>query len=41
MHALMLASFSAVMLLVGRREGYPACKNLSDEVLALSGVRCK
>jgi len=27
-------AFSALMLLVGQQEGHPACKNLSDEVLA-------
>ena len=32
-------AFSALMLLVGRQEGHPARKNLSDEVLAwLSAV---
>ena len=34
----MLIAFSALMLLVGRQEGHPACKNLSGGVLAwLSG----
>jgi len=27
-------AFSALMLLVGRQEGHPACKKLSDGVLA-------
>jgi len=27
-------AFSALMLLVGRQEGHPACKNLSGGVLA-------
>ena len=27
-------AFSALMLLVGRQEGHPACKKLSGEVLA-------
>jgi len=32
-------AFSALTLLVGRQEGYPACKRLSDGVLAwLSGA---
>ena len=32
-------SFSALMLLVGRQEGHPACKNLSGGYL--SGARFK
>ena len=37
------SAFSALMLLVGRQEGHPACKKLSGGVLAwyLSGVRCR
>jgi len=31
---LLVHSFSALMLLVGRQEGHPACKKLSSEVLA-------
>ena len=31
-------AFSALTLLVGRQEGQPACKNLSDEVLAWLSV---
>ena len=31
----------AVTLLVVRQEGHPARKNLSDEVLAWSGAKCK
>jgi len=27
-------AFSALTLLVGRQEGHPACKKLSDEMLA-------
>jgi len=27
-------AFSALMLLVGQQEGHPACKKLSDEVVA-------
>jgi len=36
-------AFSALMLLVGRQEGHPACKKLSCGVLRgyLSGVRCR
>ena len=36
-------AFSALMLLVGRQEGHPACKKLSGGVLAwyLSGARCR
>jgi len=33
-------SFSALMLLVGRQEGHPACEKLSGEVLACLSV-CK
>jgi len=32
------SSFSALMLLVGRHEGHPACKKLSGEVLAWLSV---
>ena len=33
---------SALTLLVGRQEGHPACKNLSDGILAwLPGMRCR
>jgi len=31
-------AFSALMLLVGRQEGHPACKKLSGGVLAWSSV---
>jgi len=31
-------AFSALMLLVGRQEGHPACKNLSGGVLAWLSV---
>ena len=31
-------AFSALTLLVGRQEGHPACKNLSDEVLVWLSV---
>ena len=35
-------AFSALTLLVGRQEVHPACKNLSDGMLAwLSGIRCR
>ena len=35
-------SFSALMLLVGRQEGHPACKKLSVGMLEwLSGMRCR
>jgi len=38
-------AFSALMLLVGRQEGHPACKKLSGGVLAwlgsMSGARCR
>jgi len=33
-----LYAFSALMLLVGRQEGHPACKKLSDGVLAWLSV---
>jgi len=37
----MVYSFSALTLLVGRQEGHPACKKLSGGTLAwLSGMRC-
>jgi len=35
LHLLNIYAFSALMLLVGRQEGHPACKNLSGGVLAL------
>ena len=37
------SAFSALTLLVGCQEEHPACKNLSDEVLAWlsSGAKCK
>ena len=37
------SAFSALMLLVGRQEGHPACKKLSGRVLVgyLSGARCR
>jgi len=36
------ASFSALMLLVGRQEGHPACKKLSGGMVAwLFGMRCR
>jgi len=31
-------AFSALMLLVGRHEGHPACKKLSGQVLAWLSV---
>ena len=31
-------AFSALTLLAGRQEGFPDCKNLSDEVLAWLSV---
>jgi len=31
-------AFSALMLLVGRQKGHPACKKLSDGVLAMLSV---
>ena len=36
-------AFSALTLLVGCQEGHPACKNLTDEVLAWlsSAAKCK
>ena len=34
-------AFSALMLLVGRQEGHPACKKLSGEVLTWLSVRSK
>ena len=36
-------AFSALVLLVGRQEGHPACKKLSGGVLAccLSGAKCR
>jgi len=34
----MIAAFSALMLLVGRQEGHPACKKLSGGVLAWLSV---
>jgi len=33
-----ICCFSAVMLLAGHQEEHPACKKLSDEVLALLSV---
>jgi len=36
-----LSAFSALMLLVGRQEGHPACKKLSSEVLAWLSVWSK
>jgi len=33
-----LIAFSALTLLVGQQEGHPACKKLSDEVLAWLSV---
>jgi len=33
-----LSAFSALMLLVGRQEGHPACKKLSGGVLAWLSV---
>jgi len=35
---ILLNAFSALMLLVGRQEGHPACKNLSSGVLAWLSV---
>ena len=35
------AAFSALTLLVGRQEGYPACKKLSGGVLAWLSVWSK
>jgi len=37
-HAFSAFAFSALMLLVGRQEGHPACKNLSGGVLAWLSV---
>jgi len=34
----LLLAFSALMLLVGRQEGHPACKKLSGGVLAWLSV---
>ena len=34
LNTLQYTSFSALMLLVGRQEGHPACKKLSGGVLA-------
>jgi len=36
--AFIINAFSALMLLVGRQEGHPACKKLSGEVLAWLSV---
>jgi len=36
--AMLNIAFSALMLLVGRQEGHPACKKLSGEVLAWLSV---
>ena len=36
-----ISAFSALMLLVGRQEGHPACKKLSGEVLAWLSVWIK
>jgi len=36
--ACVLSAFSALMLLVGRQEGYPACKKLNGGVLAWLSV---
>jgi len=38
---MLLVASSALTLLVGRQEGYPACKKLSGEVLASLSVWCK
>jgi len=35
---ILLSAFSALMLLVGRQEGHPACKKLSGGVLAWLSV---
>ena len=41
-YPLIMRSFSALTLLVGRQEGHPACKKLSGGMLAwLSGMRCR
>ena len=37
-HAFSASAFSALMLLVGRQEGHPACKKLSGGVLAWLSV---
>jgi len=37
-HVQSASAFSALTLLVGRQEGYPACKKLSGEVLAWLSV---
>jgi len=35
-------AFSALMLLVGRQEGHPACKKLSGGMLTwFSGMKCR
>ena len=36
-----VCAFSALTLLVGRQEGHPACKKLSDEVLVWLSVWSK
>ena len=36
-----ISAFSALMLLVGRQEGHPACKKLSGEVMAWLSVWSK
>ena len=41
MYLCMQHAFSALMLLVGRQEGHPACKKLSGEVLAWLSVWIK
>ena len=38
---MLVSAFSALMLLVGRQEGHPARKNLSNEVLAWLSAKCK
>ena len=41
-YTVLVFAFSALMLLVGRQEGHPACKKLSGGMLAwLSGMRCR
>ena len=40
-HSVYSVSFSALMLLVGRQEGHPACKKLSGGVLAWLSVWSK
>ena len=37
-YVIYINAFSALMLLVGRQEGHPACKNLSGGVLAWLSV---